>query len=55
VAGWWGDLGEPEMHPGAAQHATGSADQVHNIYGHEWARLIAEGYARDFPRSAPSS
>jgi alpha-glucosidase (family GH31 glycosyl hydrolase) len=53
VAGWWGDLGEPEMHPGAAQHATGSADQVHNIYGHEWARMIHDGYARDFPEERP--
>jgi len=53
VAGWWGDLGEPEVHPGALQHATGSADQVHNIYGHDWARLIAEGYAKEFPQERP--
>jgi oligosaccharide 4-alpha-D-glucosyltransferase len=53
VAGWWGDLGEPEMHPSAARHATGSADEVHNIYGHEWAHLIADGYARDFPKERP--
>jgi alpha-glucosidase (family GH31 glycosyl hydrolase) len=53
VAGWWGDLGEPEMHPSAAHHATGTADQVHNIYGHEWARLIADGYARDYPQERP--
>ncbi len=53
VAGWWGDLGEPEMHPAEALHAAGSADEVHNIYGHEWARLIADGYARDFPRERP--
>jgi alpha-glucosidase (family GH31 glycosyl hydrolase) len=53
VAGWWGDLGEPEMHPAAAQHATGSADQVHNIYGHEWARMIHDGYARDYPAERP--
>ncbi|WP_338766350.1 TIM-barrel domain-containing protein [Massilia sp. METH4] len=53
VAGWWGDLGEPELHPAALQHATGSADQVHNIYGHDWARLIAEGYAKDFPNERP--
>jgi alpha-glucosidase (family GH31 glycosyl hydrolase) len=53
VAGWWGDLGEPELHPAALQHATGSADQVHNIYGHDWARLIAEGYAKDFPAERP--
>jgi len=53
VAGWWGDLGEPEMHPAAARHATGTADEVHNIYGHAWAGLIAEGYARDFPQERP--
>jgi alpha-glucosidase (family GH31 glycosyl hydrolase) len=53
VAGWWGDLGEPEMHPAAARHATGSADQVHNIYGHEWARMIHDGYARDYPAERP--
>lgn len=53
VAGWWGDLGEPEMHPKEAIHAAGTADQVHNIYGHEWAHLIADGYARDFPGERP--
>jgi alpha-glucosidase (family GH31 glycosyl hydrolase) len=53
VAGWWGDLGEPEVHPAAARHATGSADQVHNIYGHEWARMIHDGYARDYPAERP--
>ncbi|HSY29876.1 MAG TPA: TIM-barrel domain-containing protein, partial [Burkholderiaceae bacterium] len=53
VAGWWGDLGEPEVHPSALQHATGSADQVHNIYGHNWAKLIADGYQREFPQQRP--
>jgi alpha-glucosidase/oligosaccharide 4-alpha-D-glucosyltransferase len=53
VTGWWGDLGEPELHPSALQHATGSADQVHNIYGHDWARLIAEGYKKEFPNERP--
>jgi alpha-glucosidase (family GH31 glycosyl hydrolase) len=53
VAGWWGDLGEPEVHPSALQHATGSADQVHNIYGHEWAKMIAAGYRQDFPSQRP--
>jgi alpha-glucosidase (family GH31 glycosyl hydrolase) len=42
VAGWWGDLGEPEVHPSTVRHGTGTADQVHNTYGHDWARLIAE-------------
>jgi len=53
VAGVWGDLGEPEMHPAAMRHATGSADEVHNIYGHQWARLVAEGYQRDYPNERP--
>jgi len=49
VAGCWGDLGEPEVHPYDALHLTGNADEVHNIYGHDWARLVFEGYQRDFP------
>ncbi|MBV6324840.1 TIM-barrel domain-containing protein [Duganella violaceipulchra] len=53
VTGVWGDLGEPEVHPAAMRHATGSADQVHNIYGHQWARLVAEGYQQDFPTERP--
>ncbi|QGZ39432.1 alpha-glucosidase/oligosaccharide 4-alpha-D-glucosyltransferase [Pseudoduganella flava] len=53
VAGWWGDLGEPEVHPADLRHVGASADEVHNIYGHDWARLIAEGYAREFPDERP--
>ncbi|KQV54053.1 glycosyl hydrolase [Duganella sp. Root336D2] len=56
VAGWWGDLGEPEVHPSALRHGSNGqlgADQVHNIYGHDWARLIAEGYKKDFPNERP--
>ncbi|MFZ6675686.1 TIM-barrel domain-containing protein [Undibacterium sp. Xuan67W] len=53
VAGWWGDLGEPEVHPSALQHKTGSADQMHNIYGHQWAKLIADGYKKEFPGQRP--
>lgn len=53
VAGWWGDLGEPEVHPSDLIHATGTADEVHNIYGHEWAKLIAQGYKKDFPNKRP--
>ena len=50
VAGWWGDLGEPEVHPEGLLHATGTANEVHNIYGHYWAKMIYEGYAEDFPK-----
>lgn len=53
VAGWWGDLGEPEVHPDWVRHATGTADEVHNIYGHNWAGLIADGYQKDFPEQRP--
>ena len=53
VAGWWGDLGEPEVHPEALQHELGTANEVHNIYGHYWAKLIYEGYDKDFPGTRP--
>ncbi|MDZ7612631.1 MAG: glycoside hydrolase family 31 protein [Flavobacteriaceae bacterium] len=53
VQGWWGDLGEPEVHPSAMFHETGTADEVHNIYGHEWAKMIYDGYRRDFPDQRP--
>ncbi|WP_159022521.1 TIM-barrel domain-containing protein [Formosa sp. L2A11] len=42
VSGIWGDLGEPEVHPKDLIHATGTANEVHNIYGHDWARLVYE-------------
>lgn len=55
VAGVWGDLGEPEVHPSSVRHADGKlgADQVHNIYGHEWAKLVAQGYKKEFPQQRP--
>jgi len=53
VTGIWGDLGEPEVHPSDLLHATGTADEVHNTYGHDWARLISEGYKADFPNQRP--
>jgi len=53
VAGWWGDLGEPEVHPSDLLHANGTADEVHNIYGHNWAKLIFEGYQKEFSNQRP--
>lgn len=53
ISGWWGDLGEPEMHPPDLQHVLGSANEVHNIYGHYWAKLIYKGYQQDFPQQRP--
>ena len=49
VAGWWGDLGEPEVHPDDIQHVwseaglgnqTVSGTEVHNGYGHQWAKTV---------------
>jgi oligosaccharide 4-alpha-D-glucosyltransferase len=54
IAGVWGDLGEPEVHPGDSVHwlsdvgirATG--DEVHNAFGHVWTKMVYENYvARD--------
>ncbi len=53
VEGWWGDLGEPEVHPSDLLHHTGTADEIHNIYGSEWAKLIAKGYEKEFPNERP--
>ena len=53
VKGFWGDLGEPEVHPSALRHATGTADELHNVYGHDWAKLIHEGYQNNLPKERP--
>ena len=53
VHGWWGDLGEPEVHPEWIQHETGTANEVHNIYGHEWAKLVHDGYRENYPDVRP--
>ncbi len=54
LSGWWGDLGEPEVHPETIVHANGeTATQYHNVYGNEWSRLIYEGLRKDFPEMRP--
>ena len=53
VGGMWGDLGEPEVFPSKVITVGGKADEVHNIYGHNWAKLIADGYKKDFPTQRP--
>lgn len=54
VDGWWGDLGEPEVHPDHLLHYPNlKAREVHNIFGSEWAKLIAEGYQNNFPEQRP--
>ena len=57
VAGWWGDLGEPEKHPAGIHHNLKdlgfkrlfAADEVHNIYGHTWDKMLYEKYAAAYP------
>lgn len=50
VEGFWGDLGEPEVHPSSIVHDNGlKAEQYHNLYGNEWSRILAEGLAEEFP------
>ena len=50
VTGWWGDLGEPEVHPLEIRHYNGlSAEQYHNVYGNEWSRIIYELFQTEYP------
>ena len=50
VTGWWGDLGEPEVHPEGGVHANGlPARLYHNKYGNDWSSIISELYAEEFP------
>lgn len=57
VAGWWGDLGEPEVHPSDALHQlngiTRSADELHNAYGHQWAKNVYELSRQHQPQNRP--
>lgn len=57
VDAWWGDLGEPEKHPKGMYHNLTDlghkrlfrADEVHNIYGHYWTKMLYENYAIKYP------
>jgi len=59
IAGTWGDLGEPEVHPADALHRLGdagleaTADEIHNAFGHAWAELVYENQVRRFPDMRP--
>lgn len=54
VKGLWGDLGEPEVLPSWVNFGEKKkADEIHNIYGHDWAKLIFKGYQKDFPTERP--
>ena len=59
TAASWGDLGEPEVHPGDSLHwlsdvgieATG--DEIHNAYGHVWAQMVYEKQIEKYPDMRP--
>ena len=59
VAGTWGDLGEPEVHPDDSIHLlseTGESfrgDELHNAFGHQWARLVYDNQRKLQPNSRP--
>jgi len=53
ITGWWGDLGEPEVHPADTIHALGSADELHNVYGQQWAKLIFDEQRTVKPNMRP--
>ncbi|MBO4996018.1 MAG: hypothetical protein J6C78_08680 [Muribaculaceae bacterium] len=50
VTGWWGDLGEPEVHPESGVHANGeSARLYHNHYGNDWSSIIYDLFEDEYP------
>ncbi|MGG9972391.1 TIM-barrel domain-containing protein [Ferruginibacter sp. SUN002] len=57
VEAWWGDLGEPETHPANMYHNLNDlgykrlfkADEVHNMYGHVWTKMLFDQYAKEYP------
>ncbi|WP_259337790.1 TIM-barrel domain-containing protein [Colwellia sp. RSH04] len=58
VSGWWGDLGEPEVHPSDTLHTLDNglqvnADAIHNVYGHQWAKTLYEHQLTLHPNKRP--
>lgn len=50
VTGWWGDLGEPEVHPGTMHHFNGkTAREYHNQYGNDWSEIIYDLFQEEYP------
>ncbi|HSC53016.1 MAG TPA: TIM-barrel domain-containing protein [Phnomibacter sp.] len=58
VTGWWGDLGEPENHPADEYHDLSDfgisrkvgANEVHNMYGHMWSKMLFENWKKHYPQ-----
>ena len=50
MGGWWGDLGEPEVHPLGGVHANGQPVRLyHNKYGNDWSAIVADMWAKNYP------
>lgn len=50
ITGWWGDLGEPEVHPETAVHNNGLTGRLyHNRYGNDWSEIIYNLYRNQYP------
>jgi len=59
IAGVWGDLGEPEVHPDDSIHFISEknmkvrGDLIHNAYGHQWAKMVYENHLKIQPEVRP--
>ena len=52
VTGWWGDLGEPEVHPEGMYHNNGlTTRQYHNLYGNDWSQIIYDLFREKYPET----
>lgn len=52
VSAWWGDLGEPEVHPEKGLHANGLLTrQYHNLYGNDWSEIVYDMHKAKFPNT----
>ncbi|MDE6580996.1 MAG: DUF5110 domain-containing protein [Duncaniella sp.] len=52
ITGWWGDLGEPEVHPETGVHHNGlPARLYHNLYGNDWSSIIYDLFTEEYPET----
>lgn len=50
IAGWWGDLGEPEkFHDDLIFFSGKKGPQVKNLYGHYWNKMLYDFYTEHYP------
>ncbi len=58
AVGVWGDLGEPEAHPDDSVHQlensmTARGDEIHNAFGHQWAKMVFARHEEEYPKRRP--